>query len=279
MSRLGPVLGLGLGLGLACVSGCSVTASAGGAAGSGTVSPGTGSTGKPAHVEPGGAADGGAVGDAGGGATPGAGSGGPATTLAAAAPCQPALADAPTALFGTRIVIRLPKGLELVERNPFYAQAATASQTASCGQPIHYAAVGFVEYPASSSVTAVRDQLLELRGLPAASLTWSDEGSRGRTYTGAYAAPTDAQTGAPAVNGWFVLRESNDKYGYFALYETDPTSWEALKSTFIASGRSFFVKPRAPAPAGTVAAPEPAKTPAPATTGGISAQPANAKAK
>lgn len=272
MSRVALVLGL------ACLSGCSVSARGGASAGSETVSPGTGSEGKPAAHATGGGAGG--AGDASGGGAPTGGAGGGAsTTLAAPPPCQPALADAATALFGTRVVIRLPKGLELVERNSFYAQAATASQTASCGQPLSYAAVGFVEFPGGSTVAAVRDQLMELRGLPAATLAWSDEGSRGRTYTGAYVAPADAQTGAPAVNGWFVLRETNEKYVYFALFETDPGSWEALKSTFIASGRSFFIKPRAaPAASAPVAAPDPGKAPA-AGGGGLSAAPAGSKAK
>ncbi len=268
-----------LALAFVFASACSASARTSGSAGASTVSPGTGSEGKPA------AHAGGASGattpesDAGAGAGP-AGPGAPAGGAVASAPCVPELADVATALFGTRIVIRLPKGLELAERNPFYAQAASASQVSTCGQPFRYAAVGFAEFPASATPTMFRDQLMELRGLPAASLTWSDEGSRGRTFTGAYAAPADDKSGAPAVSGWLVIRESGDKYVYFAFFETDPgAAWDALKPTFIASGKNFFIKPRpAGSPASTgVAAPAP--TPPPATGGGLSVEPTGTKKK
>jgi hypothetical protein len=164
-------------------------------------------------------------------------------------------------LFGTRIVVRMPKGVELMEQNGFYAQAAAPNQATNCGQAVSYAAVGFFEYP-NGATTAVRDQLLEMRGIPAAGVTWEDEGTRGRTYTGAYRAPADSASGAPEVRGWFVLRDApNDKYGYFAIYESDPAVFEALKPVFVASGRSLVVKPRS-APS-ELAAPPPAPTPPP----------------
>lgn len=268
-----------LALALVIASACSASARSSGSAGASTVSPGTGSEGKPAaHA---GGAEGGATpgpgADAAGGGP--AGPGAPATGAVASAPCVPALAEVATALFGTRIVIRLPRGLELAERNPFYAQASSASQVSSCGQPFRYAAVGFAEFPASATPTMFRDQLMELRGLPAASLTWSDEGWRGRTFTGAYAAPADEKSGAPPVSGWLVIRESGEKYVYFALFETDPgATWDALKPTFVASGMNFFVKPRpAGAPASTgVSAPPPATPP---SSGGISVEPTGSKKK
>ncbi|MDC0719820.1 hypothetical protein [Nannocystis bainbridge] len=252
MSRV--ALSLALALAWAPLVGCAVSASA--SSGSGTMSSGTGPQGKPARrVDEGG-------GEAGGG---GAAPAGPP-------PCQPALADAPTALFGTRILVRLPKGVELAEQNPFYAQAVAPDQATNCGQPVAYAAVGFFEYP-NAAPAAVRDQVLELRGIAKGAATWDDEGTRGKTYTGAYTVPADAATGAPAVRGWFVLRDANDKYGYFALYETDPAHWDALKPVLVASGKSLLVKPRmvaSPAEAQVSAAPPP-------TSGGLSAEPAGAK--
>lgn len=262
---------------LVLASACSVKASSSYSSSSGSMSPGTGSEGKPARPADGGSA-------AGGGGEAGTGAGGPSAgapgAVAAAPPCQPALADTPTALFGTRILVRLPKGLELVEQNPFYAQAASPRGTTNCGQPITYAAMGFFEYPANSPVQDVRNTLIEMRGLTAANVTWDDEGARGRTYTAGYSAPADAATGAPAIRGWFVLRESNEKYAYFALYETDPAQWDAVKPVFVASGRSLVVKPRSP----NAAAPTPvaagAAAPAPAaTSGGIAAEPASSKKK
>lgn len=234
---------------LALLLGCSGSASF--SAGSKDPSSGTGSEGKPARTGEGAASE----------------SAPEASEPAAPAACEPALADQPTALFGTRVLVRMPKGVEIVEKNPFYAQAARPNQATSCGQPVSYAAVGFFEYPPGAQLNAVRDQLLELRGLPAASLTWEEEGAQGRTYTGAYAAPEDA--GGPALRGWLVLREANDKYAYFALLETDPGSWAALRPLFQSVGRNFLVKPRA-AQSGASAA----TAPAAAGGGQVSAQPA-----
>jgi hypothetical protein len=271
MSRLALVLVF------ASLTACSAKASGSYSSSSGTMSPGTGSEGKPARPADAGSADGGAPGEAGAGAGGGTASSGPAAGPAA---CQPALADSPTALFGTRILIRLPKGLELVEQNPFYAQAASPKGATNCGQPISYAALGFFEYPANSAVQDVRNTLIEMRGLTAANVTWDDEGSRGRTYTAGYSAPADAATGAPAIRGWFVLRESNEKYAYFALYETDPAQWDAVKPVFVASGRSLLIKPRAPntAPTPVAAGASSTGTTAPAASaGGLAAEPASSK--
>ena len=114
-----------------------------------------------------------------------------------------------------------------------------------------------------ASITQVRDTLLELRGIPADAVTWSEEGTRGRNYTAAYTATADAKTGAPPVRGRMVLREApGDKHAYFALFETDEASWDAVRPVFQEAGKSLLVKPRAlqgpesiqPAPA-----PEPTK--------------------
>jgi hypothetical protein len=262
MSRV--ALSLALALAWAPLAGCAVSASA--STGSGAMSSGTGPQGKPARR----------VDEAGG-----EGGGGAGAAPAGPPPCQPALADNPTALFGTRILVRMPKGVELAEQNPFYAQAVAPDQATSCGQPLAYAAVGFFEYP-NAAATAVRDQVLELRGIAKGTATWEDEGTRGKVYTGAYSVPADAATGAPAVRGWFVLRDANDKYGYFALYETDPAHWDALKSVLVASGKSLLVKPRSsasPVEAQVSAAP-PATSGGAAggsAAGGLTAEPAGAK--
>ena len=193
------------------------------------------------------------------GAEPGRGEGKPARSTAdgnggsgagasapAPAACTPVVNDLATSLFAGRVLIKLPKGVELVEQNGFYAQMAAPQQATSCGAQVHYAAVGFFQQPAGVSVQQVRDQLLELRGIPSETVTWSEEGTRGRNYTGAYAATQDPKTGAPPTRGWMVLREAaNDKYAYFALFETDEASFAGLLPVFQESGRHLLVKPRA----------------------------------
>ena len=229
-------------------SGCAVSASAtSGSSGSGSGAPaGAGSTGRPAQSDGSGAA--------------GSGSGGASATPA---PCVAAVNELATSLFAGRVLIRLPKGLELVEQNPFFANLGASPQSTSCGNSVRYGAVGFFQQPANATINQVRDTLLGLRGIPADTVTWSDEGTRGRNYTGAYTATADAKTGAPPVRGWMVLREApGDKHAYFALFETDEASWEPLRAVFQQAGTTLLVKPRAlqgpesiqPAPK-----PEPAK--------------------
>jgi hypothetical protein len=226
--------------GLACAVSASASSQTGspGAANSGP--PGTQGPGKPAH-------------SGGSAAVPGDSPGAPAAPA-----CTAALNDLSTSLFGGRVLIRLPKGLELIEQNGFYALLAAPQQATSCGAPVKYAAVGFFVQPAAN-VTQVCDQLLQLRGLALDGVTFSEEGTRGRNYTAAYAASADPKTGAPPARGWIVLREApNDKYAYFALYETDEASWDALRPVFQESGRHLLVKPRALQGPDVVAPAEPA---------------------
>jgi len=222
---------------------------------------GPGGAGKPAHTNPGGATGPAAApatgpgepGPAGPGSSPGSGSAASGTLAPA---CAPTLNDLYTSLFSGRVLMRLPKGVELVEQNGFYATMAASQQSTSCGAPVKFAAVGFFQQPAGD-LLKVRDALLELRGIPAETVTWSEEGSRGRNYTGAYATAQDPRT--PTTRGWLVLREApNDKYAYFALFETDESSWAGLRSLFQEAGRNLLVKPRA-LQAPEVIAPKPAE--------------------
>ncbi len=224
--------------------------------GSGTASPDN--HGKPAQHP---------AGDAGGGpgATPADGGSAPADNTPT--PCVTAMNDTSTSLFTGRMVIKLPKGLELVEQNSFLAVASAPQSTTSCGGVIKYAAAGFFQYPGSTETTAVRDHLLELRGISPGTITWSEEGARGRSYTAVYTAAADAKTGAPETKGWLVMRDApNDKYLYFAMFEADPAAFDGLKPAFQESGRKLLVKPRALQAADAVeAGPNDKPKPAPKT--------------
>jgi hypothetical protein len=228
-------------------------------ASTGSASPGGGAQGqgKPARMPddaPAGASDP-------AGPAPAAGAG---TVAAAPAACVPAVNDLSTSLFSGRVLIRLPKGVELVEQNPFYAQSSAPDQTTSCGGAVRYAAVGFFLWPENASLTQVRDQLLELRGIPLDTVTWSDEGTRGRHYSGAYAAAQDPKTGAPPVKGWLVLRDApGDRYAYFALFESEPSAFDGQRAAFEEAGRRLLVKPRALQGPEVVAPPPPPAEPKP----------------
>jgi len=234
---------------------CAVSASTQAGAGSPTNGTSGGGAGKPAQGGPDGSAD--------PSASPGGVAAGGAGLSAGPQACAPSLADTSTSLFGGRVLIRLPKGVELVQQNPFFAQASASQQATSCGAPVRFTGVGYFEWPANASLTQVRDQLLELRGLALETVTWSEEGSRGRHFTGSYTVSQD-----PKTRGWLVLRDApNDKFAYFAMFETDEPSWDGLRAVFQESGRNLLVKPRAlqgpeqvaPPPKTEEPPPEPAK--------------------
>ncbi len=223
-----------LSLVLLTVLACKTSASYSSQSGSGTTSPDN--HGKPAQYPDAGKPGDPAVAGGGGAATPGG----------APAPCVTAMNGESTSVFAGRVIIRLPKGLELVEQNSFLAVAASPQTATSCGGVIRYAAVGFFQYPGSAELTSVRDHLMGLRGIPTDTIAWSEEGSRGRNYTAVYSAPADSKTGAPETKGWLVMRDApNDKYLYFAMFESEPAAFDGLKAAFQESGRRLLVKPGA----------------------------------
>ena len=239
---------------LLSVLACKTSASYSSQSGSGTTSPDN--HGKPAQYP-----------DAGKPGDPAVAGGTAATPGGAPAPCVTAMNGESTSVFGGRVVIRLPKGLELAEQNSFLAVATSPQTTTSCGGVIRYAAVGFFQYPGSAEITGVRDHLMGLRGIPTDTIVWSEEGSRGRHYTAVYTAPADSKTGAPETKGWLVMRDApNDKYLYFAMFEADPAAFDGLKPAFQESGRKLLVKPRALQAADAVeAGPNDKPKPAPKT--------------
>lgn len=243
---------------LLSVLACKTSASYSSSSGSGTTAPGSGDNhGKPAQFP---AGDGGAAPTGDGGASAGGGSSAPAA-------CVTAMNDSSTSLFSGRIVIRLPKGLEMVEQNSFFAVAAAPQTTTSCGGVIRYAAVGFFQYPGSTELLQVRDHLMSLRGISPENLTWTEEGTRGHNYTAVYAAPTD-KNGAPETRGWLVMRDApGDKYLYFAMFESEPAAFDGLKAAFQESGRRLLVKPGAQQGGDIVEAPpdKPTTKPKPGT--------------
>ena len=90
-------------------------------------------------------------------------------------------------------------------------------------------------------------------------MTRPEERSRGRHLTGAYTVAQD-----PKTRGWLVLRDApNDKFAYFAMFETDEASWDGLRTVFQDAGRNLLVKPRAIQGPETVAPPTKTEEPPP----------------
>jgi hypothetical protein len=188
---------------------------------------------------------GGGGGDAGGGGDTAAG-GGDTGGEPAQDPnkvCDAEVGGTPTALFANNVVVRLPKGMELIEENPFFARISTKDTVSTCDAIINFSAVGYFQADPARDPKKTRDETLAARGLPAGDATWSEETVKGRDYTGAYELPADDK-GNPPIKGWMVLKEKNG-FTFWYLLETHPNAWNALKKTFQESGKKLLIVPQA----------------------------------
>ncbi|WP_143140154.1 hypothetical protein [Nannocystis exedens] len=167
--------------------------------------------------------------------------------------CDAEVGDTPKAVFADNVILRLPKGMDLVEENPFFARIATKETVSTCDGVISFGALGYFQTDASKNVKQIRDETIQAaRGVPPSEVTWSDETEKGRDYSGSYSIPEDSK-GNPPIKGWFVLKEKAGYTFWYAL-ETHPNAWNALAKTFQESGNRLRIGPNiAPAPAPTPA--------------------------
>ncbi|HGG56667.1 MAG TPA: hypothetical protein ENK31_02595, partial [Nannocystis exedens] len=148
--------------------------------------------------------------------------------------CPSEVSDTPTALFADKLVMRLPKGVELVERTPFLMTANNVDST--CDAIITRMAVGYFEYDASKPIKEVRDGIIGQLGYAEGDVQgWSDETEKGSSYTGVYEV-AEGSNGEPPVQGLMTMKEAEGIH-YWAIYETHPNAWPAIKATFKESAK------------------------------------------
>lgn len=185
------------------------------------------------------AAGGGDSGDAGGGEGGGdageAGGGDDPTQKV----CDAEVSDTPKALFSDNVILRLPKGMDLVEENPFFARIVTRDTVSTCDGVINFSALGYFQADPAKSLKEIRDDVMGQRGLGDASITWGDETEKGRDYSGSYSVPEDDK-GNPPIKGWMVLKEKGG-FMFWYLQETHPNAWNALHKTFQESGNRLRI--------------------------------------
>jgi hypothetical protein len=238
-----PVLVLGL-----AVAGCGKKTPDGttppGETGAGGGSAGSGESG---GGEAGGGESGGEAGGGGGEASGGEGGGDASQKV-----CDAEVGDTPKAIFADNVILRLPKGMDLVEENPFFARIATKDTVSTCDGVISFGALGYFQADPAKNPKQTRDETIQAaRGVPPGDVTWSEESEKGRDYQGSYSIPEDAK-GNPPIKGWFVLKEKGGYTFWYAL-ETHPNAWNALYKSFQESGNRLRISANIAAPA-----PEPA---------------------
>lgn len=157
--------------------------------------------------------------------------------------CDAEVSDTPAAIFANNVVLRLPKGMELVEENPFFARIATKETISTCDGVISFGAIGYFQADPKKDPKQTRDETIKAaRGVDASEVTWADETAKGRDYSASYSIPADDK-GNPPIKGWFVIKEKGGNTFWYAL-ETHPNAWNALAKTFQESGKRLLIVPQ-----------------------------------
>jgi len=163
-----------------------------------------------------------------------AGEGGAEASAPAAPPCDSELDIQPTSFFGNRILMTLPKGVEMEEQNPFFARSTSAGQVDSCGRSVPFAAVGYVR--STASLADIRRRILALRGFE--TVTYSGEQSQGDTTVAIY----DADPGGAAVRGLVLFKRDRGWY-YWSVYEASPEDFPQVEQIYRQSFASLMIRP------------------------------------
>lgn len=157
--------------------------------------------------------------------------------------CDAEVSDTPKALFGDNVLIRLPKGVELVEQTPFFARITSSNTMSTCDAIVSFAAVGYFQTDPSKSVINVRDETMKAaRGFESGDITWEEEATKNRSYSAAYAVP-EGPKGEPPIKGWIAFKESGGNT-FWVAYETHPNAWNAVKKSFQESAKRLIIVPQ-----------------------------------
>jgi hypothetical protein len=212
----------------------------------GTTPPGeTGSgdaTGGGGGADGGGAGDGGGGGEAGGGGDDKGGGDPPADGPDPNKVCD-AENEEPKALFADNVLIRLPKGVDLVEQTPFFARITSSNTMSTCDAIVSFAAVGYFQTDAAKSVTTVRDETIKAaRGVNPSDVSWEEESTKGRDYSAAYSIP-EGPKGEPPIKGWIQFKDKGGNT-FWTAFETHPNAWNAVKKSFQVAGQRLLIVPK-----------------------------------
>ncbi len=155
--------------------------------------------------------------------------------------CDAEVSDTPKALFNDNVLIRLPKGVDIVEQSPFFARITSSNTQSTCDAIVSFAAVGYFQSDASKSPTQVRDETIKARGLDPSSITWGEETTKNRDYSASYELG-EGPKGEPPIKGWIALKEKAGST-FWVAYETHPNAWNAVKKSFQESAKRLIIVP------------------------------------
>ena len=153
--------------------------------------------------------------------------------------CDAEVSD-PKSFFADNVLIRLPKGVELVEDSPIFARITSKNTVSVCDAIVSYAALGYFQSDTKKSMQTVRDETIAAaRGFQASEVTWADEVAKNRDLAVSYEVP-EGPKGEPPIKGWLVLKERQGVM-FWAAFETHPNAWNAMKKSFEESGKRLLI--------------------------------------
>lgn len=154
--------------------------------------------------------------------------------------CDAEVSETPKPLFADNVIIRLPKGVDVVEQTPFFARITSSNTISTCDAVVSYTAVGYFQSDPKKDVKAIRDETIaSARQVSAGDVTWGDEVVKNRDYTASYQIP-EGPKGEPPIKGWLVMKERKGTM-FWAAFETHPNAWNAVKKTFEESGKRMLI--------------------------------------
>jgi hypothetical protein len=156
--------------------------------------------------------------------------------------CDAEVSDTPRALFNDNVLIRLPKGVDLVEQTPFFARITSSNTQSTCDAIVSFAAVGYFQTDPSKNPTQVRDETIKARGIPPTGITWGDETTKNRDYSASYEVG-EGPKGEPPIKGWIQFKEKAGNT-FWVAYETHPNAWNAVKKSFQESAKRLIIVPQ-----------------------------------
>lgn len=184
--------------------------------------------------------DGGSVADGGGATNDGGGTDG----AAAPADCAAKVSDTPTLLFGDKVIMRAPPGVEFVpDENPSFISATMSGGFMStCDAIIKRVMISVFEVDKKKKPGKVLDEMVEALA------------SQGYTDGKKSAAFVDTATdyhaaieyagggGSQAVVLYIAVARRGDR-DFVVIFESGPEDYKALKPTYEESAKSLFIVP------------------------------------
>jgi len=156
--------------------------------------------------------------------------------------CDAQVADVPTALFDSKVLVRPPINVELIEENPTYAKTY-ADFVSACEATVDAMNLFVFENDKKKTMAVYMDEIID-QMLPKSGFA---NGKRGKNHVES-ANDLHTEVEYAAGNGTppaklYVAATRKQQFILVAIYQTRPDEFSVLLPTFTASAKTIFVVP------------------------------------